>query len=103
MILTSNKGSHQIRLNIQQEQMEISSEDLDFGMAGKESLPVNYNGNPMALGFNAEYTLEVVNNLKADSVVIYLSDPSRPALIEPAEQPEGCRVTVLLMTMQLLS
>jgi DNA polymerase-3 subunit beta len=56
----------------------------------------------MNVGFNADYVLEVTSNLKSDSIMFSLSDPVRPGIVAPVEQPEGANVLVLLMTMQLI-
>jgi DNA polymerase-3 subunit beta len=102
MALTVNQGSKLVKFNIQPEEVLISAEDLDYSSSGDEHVPCNYDGNPMNVGFNADYVLEVTNNLKSDSIVFLLSDPVRPGIVAPSEQPEGMNVVVLLMTMQLV-
>ena len=56
----------------------------------------------MSLGFNGDYMVDVVANLPGDTISLSLSDPSRPGIFMPVEQPENASVLVLLMTMQLL-
>jgi DNA polymerase-3 subunit beta len=102
MALTVNQGSKLVKFNIQPDEVLITAEDLDYSSSGAERLACSYSGNPMNVGFNADYVLEVTSNLKSDSIMFSLSDPVRPGIVAPVEQPEGANVLVLLMTMQLI-
>lgn len=102
MALTVNAGTRLMRFNIQSDEVIMQAEDVDFATSGAERVACSYNGHPMSVGFNAEYMLEVIGNLKADTINISLSDPSRPGILTPQPQAEGNEVTVLLMTMQLI-
>lgn len=102
MSLTVNAGTRLMRFNIQSDEVIMQAEDVDFATSGAERVACAYDGHPMSVGFNAEYMLEVISNLKSDTIGISLSDPSRPAIITPAPQNEGSELTVLLMTMQLI-
>lgn len=102
MSLTVNAGTQLMRLNIQSDELIMQAEDMDFATSGAERISCVYDGHPMSVGFNAEYMLEVVSNLKTDTICISMSDPSRPGIITPQPQDEEMEVTVLLMTMQLV-
>ncbi|MDE6447335.1 MAG: DNA polymerase III subunit beta, partial [Muribaculaceae bacterium] len=61
-----------------------------------------YKGNPMTIGFNSTYMVEVLSNIKGDDVEIQLADPARPGLFSPLEQQEGVEVVMLQMPMQVI-
>ncbi len=102
MLLTTNAGSKLVRFNIQPEEILLSARDADYASSGFERVPITYSGNPMNLGFNCQYVVEVLANINEADIKIKLSDPSRPGIFMPAKQPEGIELIVLLMTMQLL-
>ena len=98
----ANTGSKLVGLNINADELEMSSRDVDYARSGFEKMNCNYQGNPMTIGFNGEYLVDVVSNMPGDSLFVQLSDPSRPALFVPAEQKEDVSVVVLVMTLQIL-
>lgn len=102
MLLMANTGSKLVRLKINADELEMSSRDVDYARSGFEKMNCNYQGNPMTIGFNGEYLVDVVSNMPGDSLFVQLSDPSRPALFVPAEQKEDVSVVVLVMTLQIL-
>ena len=46
-------------------------------------------------------TIDILNNISADEVVIELADPSRAGVIVPVEQEENEDLLMLLMPMML--
>ena len=57
----------------------------------------------MSIGFKSSTFADILANISSKEVVIQLSDPSRAALIIPAEQKEGVEVLMLIMPMLLNS
>lgn len=100
--LFASKASSLVRFNIGEEGIDLASQDLDYATQAKEHVMCSYDGNPMTIGFNAQYMMEVLGNLKGDTVIIKLSDPARPGLFVPAEQNEGEDVVMLQMPMQVI-
>ena len=47
----------------------------------KESMPVAYNGEPLEIGFNAEFLREGLESVSADEVKLELINPLRPGLL----------------------
>lgn len=102
MVLAANSGSRLMRMQINSDQVELTARDIDYARSGHETVPCAYQGNPMSLGFNGDYLVDVVANLPGDAISLSLSDPSRPGIFMPVAQPEDASILVLLMTMQLL-
>ena len=100
--LFASAASSLVRLNIQPNEVMLSAQDLDYATSAEERVNCEYEGNSMTIGFNALYMIEVLNNLKSDSVLVKLSDPARPGLFVPQEQGEGEETLVLLMPMQVI-
>jgi DNA polymerase-3 subunit beta len=60
--------------------MRITSESPDTG-DGADEVPIDYTGDPITIGFNARYFLDVLGALEGDDVVLHLSGELDPAVI----------------------
>jgi DNA polymerase III subunit beta len=63
----------------------------------KESMPVAYNGEPLEIGFNAEFLREGLESVEGDDVRMKLISPLRPAILTD----EGDDFTYLVMPIRL--
>ena len=97
----SNATSALVKLNMQSNQMTISSQDIDFSMSAEESLVCDYEGIPMSIGFKGTFLVDILNNLSGNNILIKLADPSRAGVIIPEEQPQDEYILMLLMPMML--
>lgn len=90
-------SSDLIRFNIENNKIVLSSQDMDFSTSAEETVPCQYEGMNMHIGFQALPMLDILNNIDSESVTIELTDPSRAGVIKPAEQEKGCDLLMLLM------
>ncbi len=98
----ASQGTNLIKVEIEDNSLVVSAQDIDFSVSGTEALPCQYNGTPMSIGFNSVYLIEILQNIEdADEVSIKLSDPSRPGLIAPVEQKENENLVMLVMPLGL--
>lgn len=72
-----------VRLDISSGQLRLSSNNPDLGEA-KEDLVIDYEGEPMRIGFNARYIQDVLTAVDADQVKVELSDELSPGVLRPA-------------------
>lgn len=100
--LFASKASSLVKMSMEENEILLQSQDLDYSTKADERVACSYEGNPMSIGFNAVYMLEVLNNLPGESIVIKLSDPGRPGLFMPFEQKENEDVVMLQMPMQVI-
>lgn len=100
--LSASLASCLVKFNIQHDEVLLSAQDLDYSTSAEERVACEYKGSTMTMGFNAKYMIEILSNLKCDSVKVQLSDPSRPGLFMPEEQKENQNVLMLLMPMQVM-
>lgn len=100
--LCASMASNLVRINIQADEMLLSSQDVDYATSAEERIQCDYKGNAMTIGFAAPYMIEELANLRGDTIIIKLSDPARPAIFLPEVQDEGSEVIMLLMPMQVL-
>lgn len=97
----SSQSSSLIKLRLQENQIIISAQDIDFSTSAEESLTCQYGGNSMSIGFKSTFLIDILNNISATDVIIELADPSRAGVILPVEQAENENVLMLLMPMML--
>jgi DNA polymerase-3 subunit beta len=101
VLLFSNVASGCVKLKLENNNMHISSHELDFSKSADESLLCDYNQTPMSIGFRGSFLLEVLNNIEAEDVLLKLAGPSRAGLILPVEQKETETVLMMLMPMMI--
>ena len=70
-----------IQLRFAEGELTVFARTQDVGEA-KESLPVQFTGDPLEIGFNAEFLREGIESIAADEIQLRLISPLRPAVIE---------------------
>ena len=97
----SSQASSLIKLRMQENQIVISAQDIDFSTSAEETQVCQYAGSAMSIGFKSTFLIDILNNISADEVVIELADPSRAGVIVPVMQEENENLLMLLMPMML--
>lgn len=97
----SNPASSLVKLQLSDNQVLITAQDIDFSTAAEETIPCQYEGTPMNIGFKSNFLIEILNNIPSSDVSVELSDPSRAGLIFPLEKEEDEDLLMLLMPMML--
>lgn len=97
----ASASSSLIKLQLSDNTLTVSAQDLDFSTSAEERIACDYSGMAMSIGFNGPFLLEVLNSMTCPEVVLELADPSRAGVIVPAEQDEEEDVIMLLMPMML--
>ena len=93
-ILTSEKFKG-VRVNIDPGVLRIASSNAEQEEA-KEELEIDYNGDPIEIGFNVTYLIDVLANNSHDMVTLELQDGAASALFSIPEQP-GFKYVVMPM------
>jgi len=95
--MLSPDKTHAIRLCFQEGSLTFSAQSAENGSASEE-VPVTYSGEPMELGFNARYVLDVMQQIRGDSFHMHVSDPAIPAIITDTKDENSLYV---LMPMRI--
>lgn len=72
-----------LRLRFTEGEVTIWTQTQDVGEA-RESLPARFEGDPLEIGFNAEFLRDGIESPSGDEVRLRLIDPLRPGLIQDA-------------------
>ena len=97
----SNQASNLIKLQISENQIFISAQDIDFSISAEETINCQYDDDPIKIGFKSAFLIEILSNISSGDVVIELTDPSRAGIILPFENEENEDILMLLMPMLL--
>jgi len=97
----SNPSSSLVKLQLSEDKIVVSAQDIDFLTSAEEMIPCSYDGNVMNIGFKAAFLIDILNNIPSSDIRMELSDPSRAGLVLPVEKEENEDMLTLLMPMML--
>ena len=79
--LLASEDSKGIKLSLTKDKMVVTSRTPETGDA-QIDMAVEYTGEPMEIGFNPQYLIDVLRVLKADTFELHLGQSDRPGLIK---------------------
>ena len=101
MSVIASDQTHRIRLSFNQALLRFSVQTPDLGEATDE-LPVRYTGDPLDIGFNANYLLEILRYIPTDEVKLTFKAPERAATLEPEGWSDAASYLTLVMPLRLV-
>jgi DNA polymerase-3 subunit beta len=78
----SDNITHQVRFELDKKQVVLRVNTADVG-AGEETIDGEYDGEPMVVGYNANYLLDILKSLDSEKVVFRLDKPTSAGVVEP--------------------
>jgi DNA polymerase III subunit beta len=100
MAVVASEQTHRVRLSFTGSALRLSVETPDLGEAHEE-LEVEYRGEGLDIGFNANYLLEVLRYMPSDEIRFSFKAPERAATVEPLNGSDG-EYLCLIMPLRLL-
>jgi len=98
----SNQASNLVKLNISDNQLVVSAQDIDFSISAVERLNCEYEGDEIEIGFKSTFLQEILINISTGDVMVEMSDPTRAGLLLPVEiDEEDEDMLMLLMPMMI--
>lgn len=76
----SSERGRAVKLSVSDERLVLSVNNPDSGSATEE-IPVSYSSDPLEIGFNARYLLDIAGQLETGEARFELADPGSPTLI----------------------
>lgn len=103
--ITADRITNQVRLGIEPGRMELSATGSD-GSRAEDEIEVGYEGEAIEIGFNFNYLLDCLKNMRAETIELAMKDAQSAALVRPAtaEKPaedEAEDLLCLLMPLRL--
>jgi len=86
--LLSSERSRAVKLALATGRVDLAASSPDLGEA-RESLPVQYDGASVEIGFNAQYLLDFLAAAGTDDVLIELKDHESQGMLKPAASKDA--------------
>ncbi|MBI3766740.1 MAG: DNA polymerase III subunit beta, partial [Ignavibacteriales bacterium] len=99
--LYASSTTHQVRFSLKKGSITVSAEDIDFGSEARETLSCDYSSEPMEIGFNSAYIVDILSHIDTDEAMFMLSSPTRACIVQPVTQRDGENVLMLVMPVRL--
>jgi DNA polymerase-3 subunit beta len=94
--ISSEKG-RAVKLNIAPDRLTLTVNNPDSGSA-EEEIAASYSSDPIDVGFNSRYLLDIAGQFKGDTATFMLSDSGSPTILRDAADD---RVLYVLMPMRV--
>jgi DNA polymerase-3 subunit beta len=102
MAVVASDQTHRIRMSFEDGRVHLNVLTPDLG-EGHDELELQYRGEDLEIGFNANYLLEVLRYMPTDEVKLTFKAPERAATVEPvAENDDKTDYLCLVMPLRLL-
>ena len=101
MSVIASDQTHRIKLSFNAGMLKFAVQTPDLGEAADE-LAVRYTGDPLDIGFNAAYLLEVLRYMPTEEVKLTFKAPERAATLEPEGWSEQAEYLCLVMPLRLV-
>ena len=95
----ADERSRAVRLRLEKGELKLSASSTESGES-EDSIEVAYNGDPMAIGFNAQYLIDFVKAIGSGEVKLELKDPQSAGQLRPA-QSEDYKYRYIVMPMRI--
>jgi DNA polymerase-3 subunit beta len=97
----SNKSTNQVVLSISGSELQLAAQDVDFSFEGNERMKCQYDGEDLAIAFNARFLIEMLNAADSEDVRLELSTPTKAGIIKPTEGEDNEDLLMLVMPLML--
>lgn len=86
--LFANRSSRTVKLNLTETEVKVSAQDLDFNNSAEEIVSARYKGDPLEIGFNGKYIVEIIESVDGSLLDIKFSENSKPAIVTSPSQED---------------
>jgi DNA polymerase III subunit beta len=80
----SSERGRAVKLSLSGGRLTLSVTNPDSGSATEE-LEVDYDSDPLDIGFNSRYLLDIASQIEGETALLKLADPGSPTLIQDQE------------------
>ena len=85
--LVSSDRTSGVKLQFTASKLTVSSENPDVG-AGTDEIETDLTGEPLTIGFNSRYLIDVLGALSTDDIVLEMSGELDPGVVRPANSED---------------
>lgn len=98
----SNPTTNLIRMDISDNSIVLTAQDIDFSLSANETISCSYEGQQITIGFKSTFLVEILSNMETPTVVIELADSTRAGVFKPVwDDKQSSDTLMLLMPMMI--
>ncbi len=101
MSVIASDQTHRIRMAFNAGMLKFSVQTPDLGEA-QDELPISFEGDPLEIGFNASYLLEILRYMPTEEIRLTFKAPERAATVEPVGWQDPAAFLCLIMPLRLV-
>ena len=98
--ILSSSYTRQVRLKLDSSSIELSAASPEIGGEAHEQIPASFDGEEMEIGYNAQFLMEILRKMDAQTVRFELNNNMTAALLKPDQVEEGEDYFCLLMPLR---
>ena len=95
----ADERSRAVRLRLEKGELKLSASSTETGES-EDSIEVDYDGEPMAIGFNAQYLIDFIKATGSCEVKLELKDAQSAGQLRPSEG-EDYKYRYIVMPMRI--
>ena len=95
----ADERSRAVRLKLEKGELKLSASSTETGES-EDSLEIDYNGEPLTIGFNAQYIMDFLKASGSGDVRLELKDPQSAGQLRPVET-ENYKYRYIVMPMRI--
>ena len=81
----SSKSTNQVRFKLSGNILHLHAEDTEYANKAEMQIPCEYKGEDINIGFSSKFLTEMLAVLNSEDILIKMSQPNRPGIIEPED------------------
>ena len=93
----SAERSRSVKMSLEEGRLLLAVSHAETG-AGQEEIEADYSAEPMEIGFNAKYLLDIAGQIEGSEAEFLFNDPASPALVL---DPEDAHAQYVLMPLRV--
>jgi DNA polymerase-3 subunit beta len=101
MAVVASDQTHRVKLSFNTALLKFSVQTPDLG-EGQDEIPVRYTGDPLDIGFNGVYLLEILRYMPTEEIRFTFKHSERASTIEPEGGDDPAKYLCLVMPLRLV-
>ena len=99
----SNPTTNLIRMDIANNKVNLTAQDIDFSVSANETISCSYDGQNVTIGFKSTFLVEILSNIDTPTVVVELADSTRAGVFKPVYDDKQLSETLMLLMPMMIN
>ena len=99
----SNPTTNLIRMDIANNKITLTAQDINFSMSANETISCSYEGQPMSIGFKSTFLVDILSNVDTPTVLVELADSTRAGVFKPVYDDKQSSTTLMLLMPMMIN